>query len=73
MSRADYYYDREDDYESLREISRETRKARRLYRCDACGQPIAIGDTYRRVFYTDGETAGALKQHQICPWEENHP
>lgn len=69
MSRAD----REDDYESLREIFRETRKARVSHRCDACGQSIAVGDTYRRVFYAAEDRAGALKQHQICPWEENHP
>lgn len=44
----------------------ETHRAAKQHRCDWCGEPIAVGETYQRWrWYGDG-TISAVRSHQEC-------
>jgi len=43
-----------------------TYKARKRHVCDACGQAINPGDTYKRYRWFDGGDVGTVKAHPEC-------
>ena len=44
----------------------EKHKAKKAHRCDSCGHPIIIGETYCRWRQYDGGDAQTNKMHQEC-------
>jgi hypothetical protein len=44
----------------------ETLSARKVHRCDSCGQLIAVGDNYKRWRTYDQGDAGTSKMHPEC-------
>ena len=44
----------------------ETRKARKPYICDNCGQAIDAGSEYKRWMSVDGGCASSNKMHLEC-------
>jgi hypothetical protein len=66
-------YDRDDAYPDCRQVSAETRRARKPRKCDICDKPITAGEVYYRAAWVCEGEFQATAQHWACQPDAEPP